>query len=524
MAAIIKPTLNFSILSASQLTEVKEQKVLIIGQMLTGSATAGSLVPDVQNDGSENELFGRKSHIAGMIRDFKKINKVSKLDAIALEDAPTAVPAKTTFVINSTPTEDGDLNISLGSKQKHSYDLEYAALESFNSMATRLKALVDADLDAPFVVTIEEPGDYIHFDSANGGELGNDWDIRFKASGGGLTAGIFQAWSGGATNPDLTNLFDVVANTRYQTIVWPSAYPTAELETYLNSRFNYDNEIMDGVGVVVKRGTLSEIKTYADQNSQSIVVIGNKFIDFNGGTHPYAEIIEGSMVAEFPDSLSSMVAAVRALRLSKDASITDYIATAAPDDQFGGISLASLPYFNTFLPDVAVPRQADMWSHDDQKELEEAGISLLGANSSFSKTILGEFVTTYLTDELGNPDDSFHFLNTVDTISVLREYFYENCRQRYAQTRLTNGDLIPGKAMANLGSIRAFFNRLYAALSKDAITQSGTAALKDFNQNLLLSLDLQAGQVSFSCAPLLVGGLRVIIGSFKINFGGVVND
>ncbi|MCP4552342.1 MAG: hypothetical protein GY834_09940, partial [Bacteroidetes bacterium] len=136
-----------------------------------------------------------------------------------------------------------------------------------------------------------------------------------------------------------------------------------------------------------------------------------------------------------------------------------------------------------------------------------------------SGCILGEFVTTYLTNTGGNPDTSYKFLNTVDTASVIREYFYENCRNRYAQTRLTDGDLIAGRDMANEGSIRAFFNSLYGALADDALVQAGTAARKDFNDNLSLTISVATGTVTFAMAPLLVSQSRAFIGTTQINFG-----
>ena len=82
------PQVTLSIIRAQQLAGVTEQRVLIVGQMLAaGTATGGALIQDFPNDGSEDTLFGRSSHLAGLVRAFKKENKVSNLDVIPLDDA-----------------------------------------------------------------------------------------------------------------------------------------------------------------------------------------------------------------------------------------------------------------------------------------------------------------------------------------------------------------------------------------------------------------------------------------------------
>ena len=73
--------------------------------------------------------------------------------------------------------------------------------------------------------------------------------------------------------------------------------------------------------------------------------------------------------------------------------------------------------------------------------------------------------------------------------------------------------------MANSSSIRAFTNELYDELADDALVQAGSAAKKDFNDNLIISADISTGTVTINMAPLLVTQLRTIIGTIQINFG-----
>ena len=79
--------------------------------------------------------------------------------------------------------------------------------------------------------------------------------------------------------------------------------------------------------------------------------------------------------------------------------------------------------------------------------------------------------------------------------------------------------MIAGRDMANEGSIIAFSNELYEELAEDALVQAGTAAKKDFNDNLVVDVAVRTGTVTITMAPLLVTQLRVILGTIQINFG-----
>lgn len=507
---ISRPSVTFNIIPANQLAGVTGQKTLIVGQMLSGgTATAGELIQDHPDDGSEDTLFGAKSHLAGMVRAFKRENKISQLDLIALDDAGTAVKATATVTFTGPSTEAGEINIIVGSENDHNYEVSIASGDSATDIGDALEALITADTQAPF--TASNAAGVVTITASNGGTLANDWGLKTT----GYTAGVTVAlvgFAGGATDPTLTTVLDPIANIRYQTIVWPSAYTITIVSDDLDAKFNLTNKIMDGVAIQVQSDTLANLKSYVSTlNSQSVVVPGQKTVSTSTRIGP--------STFEFLDIVAAEMGAIRALRLTTDANLTRYLTTVAARDQYGGIEIGSLPYFNTSLPNIAVANPADEFSEEDLTELIDNGVSTYGPNRAFNGTIFGEMVTTYLTDTAGNPDESYKFLNTVDTASLIREFFFENAKRRYAQSRLTEGDLLPGRDMANEASIRAFCNELYDELADYTLVQKGTAAKKDFNDNLLISITLSEGKVTINMAPLLVSQLRVIIGTIQINFG-----
>jgi phage tail sheath gpL-like len=506
---IKEPSVTLSIIAAAQLAGVQEQKVLIVGQMLAaGTATSGELIQDHPNDGSEDTLFGRASHMAGMVREYKKLNKISQLDLIPLDDA-AGTNATAVATITGPATEAGSLIFSVGSEKNHKYTIAVADADTATDIGDALEAAITADLDAPF--SAANVAGVVTITSEHDGTISNAWDIRTSGTVAGVAVAL-TGWTGGATDPTLTSVLDVIANIRYQTILWPNSYDITVVEDVLNTRFNSTNDIKDGVAIQVVKGTLASLKSAVSSlNSQSLCVVGNKTVDTTAR--------KGTATAEMPDVIAAQIAAIRALRLTQDAQLTQFLTTVSRLDQFGGISLASLPYFNTSLPNLPVSLPNDFFTETELDEMRDNGLSVIGPNRAFNGTIFGEFVTTYLTDTAGNPDTSYKFLNTVDTASVIREFYFENYKSKYAQTRLTDGDLIAGRDMANESSIRAFTKQLYDELAEDALVQAGSTAKKDFDTNLIISADISTGTVTINMAPLLVTQLRAIIGTIQINFG-----
>lgn len=509
---ISNPSVTFNIIPASQLSKVTAQKTLIVGQMLAGgTATAGDLIIDHPDDGSEDTLFGRRSHLAGMVRVFKRENKVSQLDIIPLADAGGATQgtAEIDFT-GSVATEAGEINVIVGSENDHNYEVGIAETDTATDIGDALVALITADGDAPF--TAANVAGVVTITAENGGTLCNDWGLKVTGTVAGVTWAL-TGWAGGATDPTLTGVLDPAATIRYQTVVWPAAYDITVVGDDLDAKFNVTNNILDGVALQGQSDTLANLKTYVSTlNSQSLVVLGQKAISV-------ADTRIGPQTFEFLDNMAAEIAAIRALRLTDGANLTRYLTTVASRDQFGGMAIGSLPYFNTLIPNAGVGSPVDDFSPEDLAELSGNGVATYGPNRAYNATIMGEFVTTYLTDTAANADTSYKFLNTVDTASLIREYYFVNCKRRYAQSRLTDGDLLAGRDMANESSIRAFCNELYDELADVALVQSGVEAKKAYNQSLVVIVTVSEGKAEIYQAPYLVSQLRVMIGTIQINFG-----
>ena len=262
------PSVTFNIVAPQQLAGVTAHKVLIVGQQLSGTAVAGELQQNVNTVGGEDALFGARSHIAGLIREFRRINKATQVDAIGLADASgTAGTAIVTIV--GTATEDNTLIVNLGSARQHSISIDVLSGETATQVADKITAAAALDTKSPF--TVGNVAGVVTATASNDGTLSNAWAVQVVGAVAGITPTITAGWTGGATDPVLTTLFDPVANIRYNTVVWPQSFTITELTDFLDPRFNTNNDVLDGVGIFHKNDTLSNLKTaVVTLNSQSV--------------------------------------------------------------------------------------------------------------------------------------------------------------------------------------------------------------------------------------------------------------
>lgn len=506
---ISEPNVTLSIIPAAQIASVANQKALIVGQMLaTGTATGGDLIQDHPDEGTEDDLFDARAHVAGLVREFKKLNKKTRLDILPLDDA-SGTQATSVVAVTGTATATGTLSLIVGSAKNHIFTISITSGDTADEIGDAIVTALTADTKAPF--TAANVTGTVTITASNDGTLADEWDIKLSGAVAGISVAL-TGWTGGATDPTLTSILDVIANVRYQTILWPSVYDLSVVETELNARFNVTNDVKDGVAVQVKRGTFATLDSYVSSlNSQSLAIVGNKTVS--------KTLHKGSAIVEMPDVIAAQVCAIRALRLTEEAPLTQFNTTVAPTDQFGGIHIASLPYHNTLMPNLPIPEPDDFFSADDLENFKTNGIAIIGPNTAFNGVIMGDMVTTYLTDAAANPDTSYKYLNTVDTASAIREFYFNNYKVRYAQTRLTDGDLKARKDMVNEASFRAFSNRLYDELTEEVLVQAGRVAKKSYDDNLSIVVSVSGGSITVDQAPLLVSGLRVVIGTIQVNFG-----
>lgn len=496
MTRVSNPKVNVTKASAEQVISNAPQRVLLVGQQTGSVYTTGSLVENIGNANVEINNFGKGSHVSEMIRAFKTLNETTQLDVIPLDDAGTGTAAAGSVVFSGTASENGVYTVSTGSRVNHIYEINVTSGDTATDIGDALVAAIAAD-DYNIVTGVNTTGS-VALTAVNAGTIGNGIGLEIVGTVAGVTVTL-NAMTGGATDPTTTGIFDVVGDQRYQTIIYPGAYDESDVTDFLDPRFNSENDILDGVGIISKTDTLVNINAFtASLNSQSLCVHANTTVD--------ETYYKGSSLFELDDVISASFGAVRSLRLTDGSNLSNFV-IANNRDLFGGTHIASLPYFNTSFSNLPLIDIGKGWSNTDLESINDNGGFVLGNNKARTSIIADTVVTTYKTDAASNVDLTFKFLNSVDVLSNIAEFFYNNIRSDFAQSRLTDGAVIPGYNMANVDTIKSQFIDYYVTLSGEnfLLTRAGRDNLKYFSDNLDFSLDLLEGSVtSIAKVPLVV--------------------
>jgi hypothetical protein len=91
-------------------------------------------------------------------------------------------------------------------------------------------------------------------------------------------------------------------------------------------------------------------------------------------------------------------------------------------------------------------------------------------------------------------------------------------KSTYAQSRLTEGDLVPDYSMANAESIKAELLRIYKFLTTKALTQAGRAAESFFSTNTNVTVDMSTGLVTITGPLPIVTQVRNINYALQLSF------
>ena len=514
MAATSNPRINIQLLPAAIVDAFADRRDLICGVLpAAATATSGALVQNVNSltlaqrraQFGTGELFGRISKWL----DANAGN--SPLDVIGIDETGGGTAATAVVAFTGTATAAGTITVSAVDEFLFTTTIQVAVGATATVIGAALETALDAFVDAPF--TSAAVTGTVTLTADEKGTSGNFWGIKISMDVEGVTQ-VLTGWTGGATDPTLTGIFDVITGIRYTGISWPE-YWSANLslpKTLLEARFNAANEIIDGTVFHGRSLTYANALTaVSTENSQVVVMGGNNKITTL--THI------GPAILQPADWTMAYFMGVRARRLTPSAPIADFIVTTSGLlDAFGGPALASLPYFNTPLARTSLASPNLLYSAAEQVDLESKGFTTFGVNIASSAMIMGPVTTNWVTDASGNENVSFHYLNYVDTGSACREIFWLTLRTTFAQSRLTEGDLIPGRSMANAESIKAELLRIYRVLAGEALTQAGDDAEKYFSDNTVVTVSLATGTATITGPLPIVTQLRQLDYALQFSF------
>lgn len=511
------PYVTANINSALTPESVGTRSILLVGQMVSGTASSGALVEDLISEAEFNAAFGRTSQIAKAGRALIEALSVSRIrpivSAIALTDNGSGVAATGTVAFSGTATEAGTITVYIDSIRNGAYEIAVASGATATSLGALLVAAIAANLDSP-VTSVNTTGS-VALTAVNKGTQGNTIGLKYSGTVAGITTTL-TAFASGATDPTLTTLFDVIASQRFTTIVYPAEWGTSTLTTFTEARFNVDNKILDGLGIVRKNDTYANTNTAADAlNQKTLAYTGGNLISTS--THKGGDIFESPLV------IAAYAAAYRELRLSVGANTSSFVTNG---QSVGGSFFGGIPYHNTPFALLPIIETGHGFSDAECIELENSGVWLLRNNPGNTVVISNEAVTTYKKDALTNPDITFKYINYIDTLSLCREYISNQLKADFSQHILTTGQLVAGRPMVNKDAFIGKMMGYYSALSgingnnNYVLLRAGTAEAAAFKEALLDSvvINLSTGTITAESIANIVTQVRNLLVNFTPTF------
>jgi phage tail sheath gpL-like len=360
-------------------------RVLVVGQMKTGSpATAGKIYQILQ-PGQGAQLFGAPSEVADLITAYSGTNTGIPIDAVGVAPATGGAAATGTITFSAASSVASQQAFGVAGSRVvmvvEPGDTDAIMAANFIAAAEAVAALISL----PVVFTNPAGGEVL-ITAAYTGVLGNAIDIRANPANNditppGLTFAI-APMTGGTGVPPLTGVLAAIASTWYTDIVigWNDNASIGALAEYLQQQ---DNAMvaMDGVGYTVWTGTQGQIAALGNG-------INSKFVCGLGVTNPQNPwwVIAGSLLG------------VAALALMND-----------PARQLRGL----------VLPGIIAPAQSDQMMEQEQQALLLDGIATYQATQEGSLAIQ-RLVTTYVTSVLGVPDQAWQDVMSTKVLSRIR--------------------------------------------------------------------------------------------------------
>lgn len=393
-------------------------RVLILGQRLTTGTVLQAAPVRVTDAGQARTFFGRGSMLAHMFEAWFRVNPLTEVWGVAMDDVGGGAFATGTIVVGGPATANGVIALMIGGRR---VEVTVTSGQASTAIATAIQAAIAAALDLP--VTASVATSTVTVTARHRGEAGNSIDVRHSflptdALPAGVTLTI-TALAGGTQNPVITTALDAVAETWFTDIVtpWTDATNMGLLEARLLTNWGPTVQ-RDGHGWAGLAGAHAALITYgAARNSQNVSVLG----------------VRGSPTP--PWEWSATLAAVCIPALAAD---------------------PARPVQTLLLPGVVAPPLPQRFTFLERDLLLRDGISTFRVNDA-GQVFVERVITTYQTAPGGAEDISYLDVETVKTLGYIRYDLRTMISLRFPRHKLADDGtaFARGQNVVTPGTLRA---------------------------------------------------------------------
>jgi phage tail sheath gpL-like len=393
---------------AFQGSAILNYKALLIGQLLsTGSkydASANAVGPfRVSSADQAAQFFGSGSMLHRMAKSWFANNRTTELFVIGLKDNGTTKAAGT-IALTGTATASGALAVYINGEL---LSIPVGVSDAAATIATALAAAVTSKTSLP--VTASAATGTVTFTAKNAGTVGNAIDIRINYNDGDETpAGVsatVTAMASGATDPVLSDAIALMGEEWYNIMVsvYYDATNLTAIETELSSRAA-GARMIDGVYVVSRRGSLSDLSTFGDARNSPYVTCMNY----------------GGVTGVGGPTWTAEVAAAYGAQLA-----------------FEGASDPNRGFQTLELKGVLPPSIAERFDVSENNTLLYDGISTFSVDRS-NVVRIQRAITMYQRNSAGADDIAYLDVTTILTLMYLRYSFRTRILTKYNRAKLAD--------------------------------------------------------------------------------------
>lgn len=456
-------------------------KILVLGiQGATATATALAATRIGTSDSEIDQLYGKGSMLARMLKMLRKANNYTDVYAMGLADLEaTAATATLTFTADSA--SGGVIALLIDGE---SLQVTVADGDDGSAIATAVADEINVDLNLPVTAVAAEG--VVTLTSKWTGVSSNDLDVRVNYYDGevlptGVTLDIV-AFADGAGTPDMSEVIASMPDEWFNHIVMPFS-DTQSLNTLndeLVERWG-PLKMVEAIAYTAYRGTWAETGS------------------FGSGRNDYLVTCMGTNQApQAPYLWAASYAGIAAYNLAID---------------------PARPLQTLELPSILPPSKDITWDSTERNLLLHDGIATYTVSTGGSVLIERE-ISTYQTNAYGDTDVSYLDITTPATLGYLRYSLKQMVTNRYPRHKLAGDDVLdlinPGQPIVTPKLMR---NSILELCQTDWVPNGLVEDFEGFNETLTVERD-DSDMNRLNCVfkPDLVNQLRIFaaLNQFKL--------
>ncbi|HHE0554659.1 TPA: phage tail sheath subtilisin-like domain-containing protein [Vibrio parahaemolyticus] len=387
-------------------TPALAQKVLVIGQQLTGGSAAPLTLNRITTSESQmDDLYGKGSMLSLMLKKFRKNNAFTDVYALGVADL-AATAAKGEITVTAATPKAGVIYLMIAGE---SVQVTVKDTDTADSIATAIIAAVTKDENLPVTAALKSgETDIVELTCKWTGVTGNDIDIRYNYYDGevlpsGVTLAITKM-TGGAGTPDMDTVIAAIPNEWYNHLVMPfnDTQSMNDLRDELVNRWG-PLKMIEGIAYTAFRGTFAETGAFGQAR--------NDFLFTCMGTND---------APQSPWEWSAAYAGQASYSLGID---------------------PARPLQTLVMTSILPPAKTTQWDMTERNLLLHDGIATYMVTPG-SEVAIEREVSMYRENSFGDPDPSYLDITTPATLGYLRYSLRTMVTNRFPRHKLANDDVL----------------------------------------------------------------------------------